>query len=170
MRMVESLSEPYPEPITQPFSFRLPTIVLALLPAGSLRQETVQLWRPSRGRNSTPCARDHDSVVLRIASCRAQRAVMPPARSIRSSCVCNAYNRETAGVLVGWNLALAVSKLMRSKYSPRAGSVLARSTMRSDATPRARPGGNARAFWDPVKTKSRSQASDSTGDPAIELT
>src|SRR5258708_5259601 len=75
-----------------------------------------------------------------------------------------------AGVLVGWNLAVARSKLGRSKYRPRAGRVLARSSIRGDATPSASPGGSARAFWDPVNTKSRPHASVSTGKPAIEVT
>jgi hypothetical protein len=46
----------------------------------------------------------------------------------------------------------------------------ARSSTAGWATPKASPGGSANDFWDPVATKSRPQASVSTGAPAMELT
>src|SRR5256886_17672705 len=50
MRMVDSFSGPYPEPMVQPACFSAPTICLAFFPSGSLRHDTVHLRRPSRGR------------------------------------------------------------------------------------------------------------------------
>src|SRR5256885_267613 len=48
--------------------------------------------------------------------------------------------------------------------------VFARSSNRSDAAPRAKPGGSASAFCAPVKTKSSFQASLTRGDPASDVT
>src|SRR5207244_10949011 len=56
----------------------------ALFPSGTLRHETVQLRRPSRGRYGTPRCSLHASTRERIASCRRQRASTPPSRSMRS--------------------------------------------------------------------------------------
>ena len=89
---------------------------------------------------------------------------------MRASWVSSAYNSEIAGVLVGWCLVVACTKLTRSKYSPRFGRVLARSSIRSDATPSASPGGRASAFCEPVSTKSSPHGSVSTGEPASEVT
>src|SRR5207248_8262581 len=153
MRMVDSLRAPYPAPIVHPACFSAATIDFDVLPSGSLRQETVQLRRPSRGRYAMPCCSLHCSTRRRMASCRLQRASTPPSRSIRPSCASSAYSREIAGVLVGWCLVVASRKVTTSKYNPRAGSVFARSTRRSEATPSASPGGRASAFCEPVRTK-----------------
>src|SRR3989475_4239212 len=42
--------------------------------------------------------------------------------------------------------------------------------MRSDATPRASPGGSASAYWYPVSAKSSCHRSVSTGEPATDVT
>src|SRR5438094_868691 len=121
-----------------------------------------------------PCCSLHCSTRRRMASCRLQRASTPPSRSIRPSCASSAYSREIAGVLVGWCLVVASRKLTTSKYNPRAGSVFARSTRRSEATPSASTGGRASAFCEPVRTKSSArpppQRSVSTGEPASDVT
>src|SRR2546428_655033 len=70
--MVDSLSAPYPAPITHPCCFSAPRSSLALLPSGSRRQDTVQLRRPSHGRYSMPRSRAQRSARWRIASCRRQ--------------------------------------------------------------------------------------------------
>src|SRR5437773_10611670 len=152
--MVESLRDPYPAPIVQPASLSALTTVFEAVPSGSLRHDTVQLRRPSRGTYGTPRSSLHASTRERIASWRRQRASTPPSRSMRPSWVSSAYKHEIAGVLVGGCLVVACTKLTRSKYSPRFGRVVARSSVRSEATPSASPGGSASAFWEPVRTKS----------------
>src|SRR5438309_8021796 len=99
MRIVVSLSDPYPAPIVQPASLSAPTTVFEPVPSGSFRQDTVQLRRPSRGTYGTPRCSLHASTRERIASWRRQRASTPPARSMRASCVSSAYKSEIAGVL-----------------------------------------------------------------------
>src|SRR5436305_520938 len=150
--MVESLRDPSPAPIVQPASLSALTTVFEALPSGSLRHDTVQLRRPSRGTYGTPRCSLHASTRARIASWRRQRASTPPSRSMRASWVSSAYNSEIAGVLVGWCLVVACTKLTRSKYSPRFGRVLARSSIRSDATPSASPGGRRRADEDGARS------------------
>jgi hypothetical protein len=65
---------------------------------------------------------------------------------------------------------LGIGKRLVVRDEIGSGRPRARSSIRGDATPSASPGGNASAFCEPVKTKSRFHAAVSTGDPASEVT
>src|SRR5438034_7126610 len=129
--MVESLRDPYPAPIVQPASLSALTTVFEAVPSGSLRHDTVQLRRPSRGTYGTPRSSLHASTRERIASWRRQRASPPPSRSMRPSWVPSTYKSELAGVLVGWCLVGGGTKVTRSKHSPRVSKDVASSNRRS---------------------------------------